>query len=451
MKSSKKQNRRRFKKWHGIAVLLLGLFVLFRVSGHYKLKKQLQILRTEGYPVTLEELEQSLILPKGARNAADIYLRAFSHYVEWDKETRKPLPIIGKATPPARTQPLDTSTRQLVEKFLSDNEQTLSLLHEAAPIKHCRYPIDFAQQSDPSASLQKDMQAAVQLLGLEALIASEDKDADKFLASISASLALARSVDGLLLIHRLTHGAVRGYTYRSIERAINRMPLTDEQLSTLSGWVKASDSSEGFKRALLAEQCLGLHTFTAPLPEVSNRIGEQEKGLFQVLIFSRMLGLNSKYALSYTNLMQKSIDALELPDPDRLETFNAIQENIHNGKQGCVITNLLWPALARTLQIDIRHQAHSRVTQAGLAIERYRLAEGCLPESLKCLVPAYAQAIPMDPFDGRELKYRTLTTGYVVYSVGDDLTDEGGTERDGRGRDARGKPLPWDITFIVER
>jgi len=49
------------------------------------------------------------------------------------------------------------------------------------------------------------------------------------------------------------------------------------------------------------------------------------------------------------------------------------------------------------------------------------------------------------------LKYRVLHPGYVVYSVDEDLTDEGGTERGTQGRDARNKPLPCDITFIVER
>jgi len=451
MKHKRKHIRYRFKIWHGIVALLLLSFVLFHVSGRLKLNKRVQVLWTKGYPVTLEELQRSYNLPQGVRNAAEVYLAAFSNYKKWDGDAMDTVPVVGRAELPARTEPLESSIRQLAGRFLSDNQQTLLLLHEAASIERCRYPIDFAQQSDPNASLQKDMRAAIQLLGLESLIASEDKDADKFLDSISASLAMARSVDGPLLIHRLTHVALLGHTYRSIERAINRMPLTDEQLSTLLGWVKASDSSEGFKRALLAEQCLGLHTFTAPLPEVSNRIGEQEKGLFPVLIFSRMLGLNSKYALSYTNLMQKSIDALELPDPDRLETFNAIQENIHNGKQGGVITNLLWPALARTLQIDIRHQAHSRVTQAGLAIERYRLAEGHLPQSLDNLVPAFTQVVPQDPFNGESLRYLSLKNGFIVYSVGEDLSDDGGAERDSRKRDPGGKPLPWDITFIVER
>jgi len=451
MKHKRKHIRYRFKIWHGIVALLLLLFVLFHVSGRLKLNRRVEVLRTKGYPVTLEELDRSYAVPKGEKNAADVYLAAFSHYKKWDSDAMDAVPLVGKAELPARTEPLDAPARQAAERFLSDNQQTLSLLHEAASIEHCQYPEDFAKESDPRASWRDSMLTAVHLLGLQVLIASENKDVDKFLASISASLALARSVDGPLLIHHLTHSALLARTYRSIEQAINRISLTDEQLQRLSGWIKVSDSSEGFKQALLAEQCLALHTFTAPLPDVSKRMGEQESGMFRMLAFSRVLGLNSRYAMNYIDLMQECLDALDLPDPERLETFETVQESVRSGKQGGVITHLLWPALARTLEFDIWHQAHARVTQVGLAVERYRLAEGHLPESLDNLVPVYLEAVPVDPFNGKDLRYRVRKTGFVIYSVGEDLSDDGGAERDTRRRDSNDKPLPWDVTFIVER
>jgi hypothetical protein len=38
--------------------------------------------------------------------------------------------------------------------------------------------------------------------------------------------------------------------------------------------------------------------------------------------------------------------------------------------------------------------------------------------------------VPTDPFDGRPLRYRRLADGVVVYSVGDDRADDGGTLAD---------------------
>jgi len=180
-------------------------------------------------------------------------------------------------------------------------------------------------------------------------------------------------------------------------------------------------------------------------------MGEQEKGMFRMLVSSRVIGLNSRYAVNYIDLMEECLDALDLPDPARLEKFETVQENVRSGKQVGVVTHLLWPALATTFEFDIWHQAHAQVTQAGLTVERYRIAEGRLPESLANLVPAYLEAVPADPFNGKDIKYRVRKTGYVVYSVGEDLSDDGGAERDPRRRDSNDKPLPWDVTFIMER
>ena len=67
-----------------------------------------------------------------------------------------------------------------------------------------------------------------------------------------------------------------------------------------------------------------------------------------------------------------------------------------------------------------------RDVQATLAIERYRLANGKLPDQLTDLVPTFLPSVPTDPFDGKPLRYKTLPKGYVVYSVGDDREDNGG-------------------------
>jgi len=454
-----KKARRHFKLWHGIVGLLLLLFVSFRVTGSLKLKKQLKVLRDQGFPVTLEELDRWYNIPEGAKNGADLYTAAFSNYVEWDNDAQRALPVIGKASLPGRTEPLDASTRQLVEKFLSDNKKTLELLHEAASIEHCRHPIDltkgpvdFMERPGSLAPWVTDLQRSTRLLRLEILSHCENQDSDKALESIRANFALARFISAPLLVHRLFHNSVESRTYKGIERMLNRMQLTDEQLLSLSGWIKESRSDDGYIKALVGERCIGLSVFQGPVGQTTEQMGAGGgKVPILMLGFWKMLGLHYRDAVGYIDLMQEYIDAMELPSDERLLVFNSIQEDVDGGKRGGLLTRMLWPALARMLQLETRCTAEALLAQTALAVERYRLAEGHLPESLEDLVPAYMEAVPKDPFDGRRLRYFTRESGYVVYSVGDDLTDNGGAERDGRGRDRRGKPLPWDITFIMER
>lgn len=53
-------------------------------------------------------------------------------------------------------------------------------------------------------------------------------------------------------------------------------------------------------------------------------------------------------------------------------------------------------------------------------IERYRQANGALPDSPCEVVPSYATSLPTDPFNSQDLRHLHDTDSYVVYSVGAD-------------------------------
>jgi hypothetical protein len=95
--------------------------------------------------------------------------------------------------------------------------------------------------------------------------------------------------------------------------------------------------------------------------------------------------------------------------------------------------------------MELTHLAELDCARTALAIQRYRLAMAHLPDKLSDLVPVYLDTVPKDPFDGNQLRYKKLPTGFVIYSIGQDKTDDGGKERPPKG------PANWDITFIIER
>jgi hypothetical protein len=71
---------------------------------------------------------------------------------------------------------------------------------------------------------------------------------------------------------------------------------------------------------------------------------------------------------------------------------------------------------------------HDRSSRIAVAIERYRRAHGeALPAALTDLVPTYLTEIPEDPVTGRPLLYRAVADAFMVYSVGPDGKDDGGS------------------------
>jgi hypothetical protein len=75
-----------------------------------------------------------------------------------------------------------------------------------------------------------------------------------------------------------------------------------------------------------------------------------------------------------------------------------------------------------------RHHAMHRCAIAALAMERYRKEKGRWAESLAELVSAgYLKSVLTDPSDGKPLRLKRTADGWLVYAIGVDRTDHGGT------------------------
>jgi hypothetical protein len=61
-----------------------------------------------------------------------------------------------------------------------------------------------------------------------------------------------------------------------------------------------------------------------------------------------------------------------------------------------------------------------------LSAERFRIAHKRWPKDLQELCPAYLDEVPIDPFDGKPLKFAHRYDGIVIYSVDKDGKDDGG-------------------------
>ncbi|MFI4862450.1 MAG: hypothetical protein ACIAXF_17425 [Phycisphaerales bacterium JB063] len=92
--------------------------------------------------------------------------------------------------------------------------------------------------------------------------------------------------------------------------------------------------------------------------------------------------------------------------------------------------NIMMPALGAARRTEFRYNTHQYAVYLAIQCERYRLATGGIPASLDALVPDYLDEVPIDPIDGQPMRYRTTDAGFVVYSIGTDLEDNGGLVHD---------------------
>jgi hypothetical protein len=106
---------------------------------------------------------------------------------------------------------------------------------------------------------------------------------------------------------------------------------------------------------------------------------------------------------------------------------------------------ILLPALGPASKRFAAAQSAVDLARVACALERHRLAQGCLPETLDALIPQFIKEIPHDIINGQPLHYRRTGDGqFTLYAVGWNETDDGG--RIGLKED--GRPDPDDGDWV---
>jgi hypothetical protein len=161
---------------------------------------------------------------------------------------------------------------------------------------------------------------------------------------------------------------------------------------------------------------------------------EQEKRRFAEEYFLYLPGVITNNRAAHLERMNQLIEAAKLTPAEQEERLKEITAAM---KGDPILVRLFTPAAMKIGEACRRGQAELRCSAAALAAERYRQKHGRWPEELKDLVPEFLKAVPVDPFDGKPLRYRHDPAGVVVYSAGPDRKDDGGafdtlnTHRDG--------------------
>jgi type II secretory pathway pseudopilin PulG len=115
-----------------------------------------------------------------------------------------------------------------------------------------------------------------------------------------------------------------------------------------------------------------------------------------------------------------------------------------------IYTLFIMPSVNRAVLTNYRDLTDRRAAAMLLAIRLYEADHGAAPANLYLLVPAYLPAVPVDPFskDGHQLRYIATPRAEVVYSVGEDGRDDGGSTQLLRAISGR-TPGPWDTIDAV--
>ena len=120
--------------------------------------------------------------------------------------------------------------------------------------------------------------------------------------------------------------------------------------------------------------------------------------------------------------------------PDQYEVSRAELESkkphraipfLHRNMIGRMNASLA-PSLERICRQGLAIRANDSMARLLIAIRCHHMKAGALPASLNELVPAWIDAVPLDPFDAEPIRYDPARK--IIYSIGTDCEDNGGDE-----------------------
>jgi type II secretory pathway pseudopilin PulG len=92
-----------------------------------------------------------------------------------------------------------------------------------------------------------------------------------------------------------------------------------------------------------------------------------------------------------------------------------------------IMLGLFLPAVTAATNAEDRANTELQLTQLASALARYRAEHGAYPTKLNDLVPDTLEKLPTELYNGKQFVYKRLDEGYVLYSPGENGTDDGGS------------------------
>jgi hypothetical protein len=465
------KKRRRFRFSVRTAVFLLTFAALVtlavtigsRFSSARAIADARREISAKGYATTPEEYAARLPVIPDDQNAALNYMEAAKLLDVIGRETSdKYVPLFNRHLS-LRSQPTEKLRRAAADlksidadpriplpdyivadssAFLDARRDVLALLATASSLPKSRFPVDLPSRfvgpprEDSVEGQLPNLYFCTRLLCLDAWLLCEARRPHEAVASLRSAMALVSALldEGLLIIdNRITGFSL--VTGSVLPHLVGRADVANEDLAPLqrdlercANGLSIRPALEGGIVSILAECDAVLRKrkafyrgYRGVLPSDYYNLTGAPADLLNKLTAAKGLFIRD-------GAMLARMYACTLDDVDGVtRAFIAGQDPLAAKRPSgrFFAAQSKWVKITTVVRSE-KFRASARSAASVCAALRYRNDHNAWPESLAALVPEYIAAVPEDPFTGKPLIYLIEPNGIAVYSVGENLTDDGG-------------------------
>ncbi|MHB1033971.1 MAG: hypothetical protein ACYC0Y_04930 [Pirellulales bacterium] len=415
-----------------IGSLLIGLVLIGLVVDAWcawatdkRLESQLAAIRAAGDPVSIADLAPKPFPPE--QNAATYLRQAEAGLISIEDKTSAldyPWELPGFLMP--------AEDQKIVKAALATAPDVIPLLERAAACPHYRPELDYTLSAetffDLSSAVGRPREAGIALCFRAALLVAEGKH-DEAARTALVTFRLARHFDQVpLMTGYCGAGLVRRYAFRTAAIALQTGSVSKDVRDALDAELARQERLEGCAWALKSERAHNLDLCREVAPSRHVRL------------------LRGFWSRPESECLEAWELCLALPlDRDPYCETERIIRTIYQGKlQGMSPwARLLMP------DVDLLHGFGTLVTDRRAQMRALRVLN-----ALQTHVPPGSKEIPKlselglpaeaitDPFTGKPLHVKKTPRGWLVYSVAQNLRDDGGKLDDSVDGDVGVGPPP---------
>jgi hypothetical protein len=428
----RRHSRRIWILWSLFLLVVLAplcLFGVYQIYNENRGEAALEIAFAETDSLDpgwrLEDMERRRAELPNEQNAAIIVM-----------EAKALLPLNWSLTPAlqeelAEVQPqhqLRPETNAQLERALKPIRPAADKARAALALSGGRYPVrwtpDIIGTLGPHLQEVREVGAILQYL---AFLDIQERRLDEACQKAIVILAVGRSLgDEPFAISQLVRMALRGLAAATLERCLAQGQISETVLADAQKQF-ADEAAKPLlnqmvrgERATLSQLFTNLDSGAVAGSQLIALAGPNTaKEPFAATVFwfdAHTYKAQHAWFLQYMNQCQ---EAIRLPPADRIREFKRLQSEIKNAPGNML--RLIIPALASIAESDVRSTLNLELVVTGIGVERYRVKFGRWPETLDEVAKAkLLSKVPLDPYDGKPLRFRKTGDGVVLYSVGPD-------------------------------
>ena len=441
-----------------VAALALIAWIRWPEEPPYKKK-----WRSEGLPTNLEELNAWYAPVKPEENLADRYIEAANKQQQiesdwWNRSTHEnnatnrwdieeSIAIVGKAEV-KRADLIPSNVWYWTRRFYEEAARQVCVdLHEIARsgLTASRYPVDLRKGSYKELWRLDKLRQLAGLLALETLVASVERRPDAVIDAIVDTFPIGDSLkEEPILESQRVRISICGIAWRNIVAAVNRVSFSEEELKriqdALAGAMAPLRKAPFIERGMIGEEVTSvsnMYRWRESLDDgedsQSTESSPPRRSAGDTLsLMGDMLGFQTfdrivmvrRFSVLLERLREGK-GAQRAPSIESAEPAWSLREFLR-APMSC----LSLMSLEASGSPDLRIHTQFGLARTGVAVERFRLAHGRLPQHLDELIPAFLDGVPRDPWnEGRPVSYRIKDNGeFVVYSFSVNLKDDLGED-----------------------